>query len=52
MLSNEIVKFKDDFVLLGGHLKNASTKYDDSQKRLERFSDKLLNIQDSKQIPT
>jgi DNA recombination protein RmuC len=51
MLSNEIIKFKDDFGLLGTHLKNASTKFDDSQKRLDRFSDKLLNIQDSKQLP-
>jgi len=51
MLSNEIIKFKDDFGLLGGHLKNASTKFEDSQKRLERFSDKLFNIQNDKQIP-
>jgi DNA recombination protein RmuC len=49
-LSNEMLKFKDDFNLLGSHLKNASSKYDDSSKRLERFSDKLLNIQDTKQI--
>ena len=47
MLSNEIIKLKDDFGLLGTHLKNAYTKFDESQKRLDRFSDKLLNIQDT-----
>ncbi len=48
MLSNEINKFKDDFNLLGTHLSNASRKYEDSQKKLDRFSDKLINIQDTK----
>ncbi|MCX5714760.1 MAG: DNA recombination protein RmuC [Candidatus Omnitrophica bacterium] len=50
MLSIEINKFKEDFSLLGGHLTNASNKYSDGQRRLEKFSDKLSNIQDSKQI--
>ena len=50
MLSNEIGKLKDDFDLLGGHLSNASRKYEDSQKRLDRFSDRLTNIQDTKSI--
>ncbi len=50
MLSNEISKFRDDFDLLGKHITNAHSKYEDSQRRMDRFSDKLLNIQDSKQI--
>lgn len=50
MLSNEINKFKEDFSLLGTHLCNAGRKYEDGQKRLERFSDKLTNIQDTKQL--
>ena len=50
MLTNEINKFKEEFDTLGSHLSNANTKYADSQKRLERFSDRLLNIQDAKQI--
>lgn len=50
MLSNEISKFRDDFELLGKHITNTHTKYDDSQKRLDRFSDKLTNIQDSKEL--
>lgn len=50
MLSIEINKFKEDFDTLGTHLVNASRKYEDSQKKLDRFSDKLLNIQDIKSI--
>lgn len=52
MLSNEINKFREDFELLGTHLLNASRKYEDSQKKLDRFSDKLIDIQDTKQIKT
>ncbi|MCX5702084.1 MAG: DNA recombination protein RmuC [Candidatus Omnitrophica bacterium] len=50
MLSNEMGKFKEDFELLGTHLSNAGRKYEDSQKRLDKFSGKLNNIQDSKRI--
>ncbi len=50
MLSHEISKFKEDFDLLGTHLANAGRKYEDSQKRLDRFSDRLTNIQETKQI--
>lgn len=50
MLSNEINKFKDDFGLLGTHLLNAHRKYEDSQKKLERFSDRLSNIQNPEKI--
>jgi DNA recombination protein RmuC len=50
MLSNEINKFREDFSLLGTHLVNASRKYEDSSKRLERFSDRLSSIQDTKKI--
>jgi DNA recombination protein RmuC len=49
-LSIEINKFREDFDTLGSHISNTSTKYSDAQKRLERFSDKLVNIQDTKQI--
>ncbi len=49
-LNIDINKFKEDFDLLGAHLTNAGRKYEDSQKRLDRFHDKLTNIQDTKQI--
>jgi len=49
-LGVEISRFGEDFNTLGAHLKNASLKYDDSQKRLVRFSERLLNIQDSEKL--
>jgi len=49
-LSVDMNKFKDDFNTLGSHLSNAKGKYDDSQKRLERFSEKLASIEDTKTI--
>lgn len=52
MLSNEMTKFKEDFELTGSHLVNAGKKYDDSARRLGRFSDKLQNIQNIKEIET
>jgi DNA recombination protein RmuC len=48
-LSADIARFKEDFNLLGGHLSNAFRKYEESQKKLDRFSDRLINIQDTKQ---
>ena len=48
MLSTEIVKFKDDFGLVGKHLVNASRAFDDSQRKLDRLSDKLSSVQDTK----
>lgn len=50
MLTIEINKFKEDFDILGKHLSGASGKFEDSQKRLDRFQDRLINIQDTKQI--
>ena len=50
MLTIEINKFKEDFDILGKHLSGASSKFEDSQKRLDRFQDRLINIQDTKQI--
>ena len=40
-LKNEFMKFKDDFETVGRHLNNARTKYEDSERRLIRFEDKL-----------
>ncbi|MBN1912772.1 MAG: DNA recombination protein RmuC [Candidatus Omnitrophica bacterium] len=50
MVSVEIAKFKEDFDILGGHLSNAGSKYSDSQKKLDKFLDRISHIQDSKQI--
>lgn len=47
-LSLDLGKFKEDFDLLGGHLSNAGRKYEDSQKRLEKFANKFIDAQDTK----
>lgn len=49
-LGVEINKFKEDFDILGSHLSDANKKYYDSQKHLDKFSDRLSNIQENKQI--
>lgn len=49
-LSVEINKFKEEFDVLGSHLGNAKTKYDDSAKRLEKFNEKFTGLQDVKRI--
>lgn len=50
MLSVEMNKVKEDFDLLGGHLANSSRKYDDTRKRIERFFNRLADMQDTKSI--
>jgi DNA recombination protein RmuC len=44
-LQGDLGRFKDDFQVLGSHLTNARSKYEDSEKRLDRFSDKLELMQ-------
>jgi len=41
-LQVDLKKFKDDFRLVGSHLANAKTKFEDAEKRLERFGDKFI----------
>lgn len=44
-LKDDLVRFQDDFRVLGSHLKNAREKYEESDRRLERFSEKLSSVQ-------
>jgi len=44
-LTGDFKKFKDEFEILGGHITKAASKYDDTAKRLEKFSDKLLSVE-------
>lgn len=50
-LSQEVDKFRQEFEILGSHIGNAKTKYDDSQKRFERFNERLSGIQDARELP-
>lgn len=40
-LQGDLTRFRKDFETLGSHLGHARTKFDDAEKRLDRFSDKL-----------
>jgi DNA recombination protein RmuC len=44
-LQGDLGRFKAEFQVLGSHLTNARSKYEDSEKRLDRFSDKLELMQ-------
>jgi len=44
-------KFQDDFELVGGHLGNASKKYNEAREKLGRLGEKLVATAESKQIP-
>ncbi|MDD2654109.1 MAG: DNA recombination protein RmuC [Candidatus Omnitrophica bacterium] len=44
-LKDDLVRFRDDFRVLGSHIKNAHDKFEDSDRRLERFSDRLSSVQ-------
>ena len=41
-LKGDFTRFKDDFSLVGKHLGNARGKFEDAERRLVRFEDKLI----------
>ncbi len=52
-LQGDLIRFKKDFQVLGSHLGNAKSKFDDAEKRLERFTDKLelVSGEEAKKLP-
>jgi DNA recombination protein RmuC len=50
-LAGDFEKFKADFELVGKHLSNTKSKYDDADKRLEKFSDRLQVISTAEASP-
>jgi DNA recombination protein RmuC len=46
-LQGDLERFRSDFTVLGTHLTNARSKYEDSEKRLDKFSDRLELMQAS-----
>lgn len=52
-INQDAAKLMNDFRKLGSHLKNATSSYDNSEKRLSLFSDrveKLLEIKETKKL--
>jgi DNA recombination protein RmuC len=43
-LSGDFKKFQDEFQLVGKHLTNTKMRYDEADKRLEKFGDKLQSL--------
>ncbi len=46
-LQGDLGRFKKDFEILGSHLGNAKSKFDDADKRLDKFTDKLELVSES-----
>ena len=49
-LSGDFDKFKTDFDLVGKHLTNTKTKYDEADKRLDKFGDRLQSLSSTAEI--
>src|SRR5213082_2056461 len=49
-LQKDFGRFKDDFDLVGKHLGNASNKFTDAEKRLDRFEGKLERASESQEV--
>lgn len=46
-LQGDLGKFREDFRLVGNHVRNASIKFEDAEKKLDKFNDKLINVHDT-----
>jgi DNA recombination protein RmuC len=50
-LCGELQRFQTDYTVLGKHLKNASGSFDEGNRRLEKFSDRLSNLAEPESEP-
>jgi len=46
-LSGDFRKFREEFDTVGKHITNTKSRYDDADKRLEKFSDKLESLSET-----
>ncbi len=49
-LRQDFGKFAEDFTTVGKHLSNAKTKYDDSNRRLDKLSNRFEQIEASEEV--
>ncbi len=50
-LSGDFDRFRSDFELVGKHLTNMKSKYDDADKKLEKFGDRLQTLSGNTPAP-
>jgi DNA recombination protein RmuC len=50
-LSGDLERFRTDFELVGKHLTNTKTKYEEADKRLEKFGDRLQALSSTEPHP-
>ncbi len=50
-LGGDFDKVMTEFTVMGNHLKNAANKYDDTEKRLSKFGDKLGSLEEKTEAP-
>lgn len=43
-LSADMSRFREDFQIMGKHLSNTRNKYEEAEKKLDRFTDKLIGV--------
>ncbi len=51
-LESDFNYFKEDFLLLGKHLINARSKFEEAEKKLVRLQDKIVSIEETKPLPS
>ncbi|MFQ5867287.1 MAG: DNA recombination protein RmuC [bacterium] len=47
-LHGDLVKFREDFEVLGKHLSSSRAKYEEAEKKLDRLGEKLLSVGEEK----
>jgi DNA recombination protein RmuC len=47
-LHGDLIKFREDFEVLGKHLFNSRAKYEEAEKKLDRLGEKLLSVGEPK----
>lgn len=51
-LQAEFSRFREEFEVLGRHIANARTKYEEADKRINRFEERLAMLTQSQESPT
>ncbi len=50
-LQGDLNKFREDFTTLGTHLQHARSKYEEADRKLDRFGDRLSSVSEAVELP-